>query len=172
MLRPYSDEQLNQGFWFLLGASSDAMRGLTDQAIAWDVRERCIRSFATLFRDLFMARCTPRLSHLLRTGDPAAFELGPLNSACYMWWDFDCWCARPGHDAHRKLDSAFLEVMRQTLDLPHDACRESALHGLGHWHRAYPAQTVEMIDLFLAKNRGIREELRRYALAARCGCIQ
>jgi len=48
VLRPYSDEQLNQGFWFLLGASSDAMRGLTDQAIAWDVRERCIRSFETL----------------------------------------------------------------------------------------------------------------------------
>ena len=60
----------------------------------------------------------------------------------------------------------------QTLALRHDACRESALHGLGHWHRAYPAETERIIDDFLATNQGIREELLRYALAARSGCIQ
>src|SRR5712692_10023253 len=49
-LRPYSDEQLTQGLRFLCGPESDAMRGLADEAIAWDVRARCIRSFGTLFR--------------------------------------------------------------------------------------------------------------------------
>jgi len=63
--RAYSDEQLNQGFWFLCGSESDAMRGLAHEAIAWDVRARCIGSFGTLFRDLFQARCTEHLSHLI-----------------------------------------------------------------------------------------------------------
>ena len=79
-----------------------------------------------------------------------------------MWWDFYCWCA----SAHRKVDAAYLEVMRQTLALPHDACRESALHGLGHWHRACPGKTERIIDDFLAANR-VSEALQRYALAAR-----
>jgi hypothetical protein len=166
VLRPYSDAQLNQGFWFLCGPESEAMRGLVDEAIAWDARARCIRSFLSLFRDLFMTRCTPHLSHLLRSGSPETFEVGPLNSACYMWWDFDCWGSSP------RVDAEYLEVMRQTLALPHDACRENALHGLGHWHRAYPARTAEIVDEFLARNQSIRDELRRYALAARCGCIQ
>jgi len=131
--RAYSDEQLNQGFWFLCGSESDAMRGLAHEAIAWDVRARCIGSFGTLFRDLFQARCTEHLSHLICAVPPQTLGVSPLNSACYMWWDFDCW--RPS--AHRKADAAYLEVMRQTLALPHDACCESALHGLGHWHRAY-----------------------------------
>jgi hypothetical protein len=170
VLEPFSDAQLNQGFWFICGPESDVMRGLVDESIAWDVRARFIRSFAGLFRELFTARCTHHLSHMIRGGDSDA---SPLNSACYMWWDFDCFC--PGSTsvaAHKKVDEEFLEVMRLTLALPHDACRESALHGLGHWHRAYPDETVNIIDTFLARNQGIREELRRYALAARCGCIQ
>src|SRR5712671_482704 len=88
ILRPYSDEQLNQGFWFLCGPESDVMRGLMDEEIPWDVRARCINSFRPLFHDLFQARCTPHLSHLLREAEPG---VSPLNSACYMWWDFDCW---------------------------------------------------------------------------------
>ena len=146
------------------------MRGLVDESIAWEVQTRFIRSFAGLFRELFATRCTPHLSHLIRGADSG---VSPLNSACYMWWDFDCFC--PGATpvaAHKKVDEEFLEVMRLTLALPHDACRESALHGLGHWHRAYPDETVNIIDAFLARNKDIREELRRYALAARCGCIQ
>ena len=166
VLGPCSDAQLSQGFWFLCGPESNAMRGLADEDIVWDVRAGCIRSFVTLFRDLFMARCTPHLSHLLRGGEPETFEISPLNSACYMWWDFDCWPAGP------KVNQEFLYVMRQTLALPHDACRESALHGLGHWYRSCPAQTADIIDEFLARNDGIPDELRRYALAARCGCVQ
>src|SRR5439155_12881560 len=100
VLRPYSDAQLNQGFWFLCGPESDVMRGLVDESIAWDVRARCIRSFVSLFRGLFMTRCTPHLSHLIRGGEPETFEVSPLNMACYMWWDFDCWRAGPTVTAH------------------------------------------------------------------------
>jgi len=89
-----------------------------------------------------------------------------------MWWDFDCWCGPRTDGKEREQNLAFLNSMTTTLGLPHDACRESALHGLGHWHRAYPTETVQIIDAFLLTNPGIREELKRYALAARCGCIQ
>ena len=171
VLAPYTDAQLNQGFLFLTGAESLALRGLADDAIAWDVRNRCIRSFAVLFRDLFMARCAPLLSHL-RRGAPEDCEASPLNTTCYMWWDFDCWTARPADSAHRKVDAAYLDVMRRTLALPHDACRESALHGRGHWHRAYPEETDRIIDEFLVRSPDIQEQLSRYAQAARTGCIQ
>src|SRR2546425_3114573 len=106
VLHPYSDAQLSQGFWFLCGPESEAMRGLADEAIAWDVRARCIRSFETLFRELFMTRCTPHLFHLLRSGEPEMLEVSALNSACYMWWDFDCWQAGP------KVNAELLDVMR------------------------------------------------------------
>src|SRR5258706_5625823 len=152
---PFSDEQVNQGFWFLCGPESDVMRGLVNESIAWDVRACCIRSFVSLFRDLFVTRCTPHLSHLMRGGEPETFEVSPLNMACYMWWDFDCWRGSPTVTAHRHVDAEFLDVMRHTLALPHDACRANALHGLGHSHRAYPAQTADIIDRFLDRNQNI-----------------
>jgi hypothetical protein len=171
ILRPFSDAQVNQGLWFLLGSCGDAMRGLDNEQIAWDLRWRCIRSFPSVFAGLFAARCTPHLSHLRRSAIPDDPALSPLNDVCYMWWDFDCWCAQPERSTHRKIDSAFLEVMKQNLALPHDACRESGLHGLGHWHRGYPAESESIIDNFLGQTTPIREELRRYAFQARQGCV-
>ena len=112
LLRPYSDAQLNQGFWFLCGPESEAMRGLVDEAIVWEARARRIRSFMSLFGDLFMARCTPHLSHLLRGGEPEIAQISPLNSACYMWWDFDCWYPSPNHP---KVNAEFLDIMWQVL---------------------------------------------------------
>jgi hypothetical protein len=145
LLQPYSDEQLNQGFWFLCGAESEVMRGFMDDAIPWNTRLRCIESFTVLFRDLFQARCTQHLSHLQRVGSPHFEDISRLNAACYMWWDFDCWYAPPTHERGRAINDAFLEVMQNVLALPHDACRESALHGLSHWHRALPTETVQII---------------------------
>jgi hypothetical protein len=167
----FSDAQVNQGFWFLLGSGGDAMRGLDDENIAWDLRWRCICSFPSVFAGLFAARSTPHLSHLRRSEIPDEPGLSPLNDVCYMWWDFDCWCAQPERTTHRKIDAAFLEVMKQSLALPHDACRESSLHGLGHWHRGYPGESESIIDNFLSQTVPIREELRQYALQARQGCV-
>src|SRR5438034_3801383 len=72
--------QLNQGFWFLCGPESDAMWGLADEAIAWDVRARCISSFRALFGDLFQQRCTAHLSHMVRAVPPPTLGVSPLNS--------------------------------------------------------------------------------------------
>src|SRR5579862_7586800 len=66
-LKRFSDAQLDQGFWFLCQGGGP-MRGLVEELIPWEIRLRCIRSFVTLFRDLYAVRCTRHLSHLDRVG--------------------------------------------------------------------------------------------------------
>ena len=77
----------------------------------------------------------------------------------------------PAVDALRGIDDAILHVMARTLRLESEACRESALHGLGHWHRAHPDRTTRIIDGWLAGAPRISPELRQYALGARRGCV-
>jgi hypothetical protein len=45
-------------------------------------------------------------------------------------------------------DPDILQVMGSTLQLDSIACRESALHGLGHWQHQYPQRVGEIIDKF------------------------
>jgi hypothetical protein len=68
--------------------------------------------------------------------------------------------------------AAMRTLMRDTLRLPNPACQENALHGLGHWARAYPEFTGATIDAYLAANPKLRPELVRYAQSARSGCVQ
>ena len=164
LLQPFTDAQLNQGFWFLLhSGSSDYLRCLTDTSVTWPVRRRTLRSFVPLFRDLMATRCAPTLSHLDERGAT------PLNSACYMWWDLlpVGWEAgRPPEPIHAEM----LIVLAELLGLPHDACRESALHGLGHLALFHP-EAVPVIDAFLSAPEGARPDLLAYARQARTGCI-
>ena len=53
---------------------------------------------------------------------------------------------------------------------PHDACRESALHGLGHW-QIYYHEATQLIDDFLRITPNLRVELVRYAESARRGHV-
>jgi hypothetical protein len=166
LLRPFTDAQLNQGFWFLvMNGNSDYMFCLSDASVPWPVRRRALRSFVPLFRDVMAARCTPSLSHL---------DEGPstaLNSACYMWWDLlpldASWEAgRPPQPIH----SEALLVLAELLEIAHDACRESALHGLGHL-ALFHAEAVAVIDAFIERSNDLRPELLTYARQARTGCI-
>ena len=165
LLRPYTDAQLNQGFWFLLNSgSSEFMFCLTDESAAWPVRRRAIRSFVPLFRQVMASRCTPTLSHLSEAGSA-------LNSACYMWWDLlpvdASWEAgRPPQPIHEEA----LAVLAELLEMPHDACRESALHGLGHLAWSH-ADAVLVIDAFIERSDGLRPQLLDYAKHARTGYV-
>lgn len=162
LLRPYPDETLNQAFWDL---SSNALYALQKEGIEWALRSRLIRSFETLFREVFAVRCRPVLGHCSEEGSP-------LNLACYMWWDFDCWVAALDPLPRNPLDSAFLASMRSILEIDHIACQESALHGLGHWHWAHAAAVESIVDEFLERERHLPDRLREYACAARSGCVQ
>lgn len=166
LLRPFTDAQLNQGFWFLVSnGGSDHMFCLPDASVPLPLRQRALRSFVPLFEQLMAARCTPVLSHLDEPGT------SPLNAACYMWWDILPLHAAPDGDPQNAgfTDDVF-SVLGQLLAIPHDACRESALHGLGHWI-FYDAKGVAIIDAFLAREQNLRPELVAYAKAARTGCI-
>jgi len=160
-LKPYSDAVLNQAFWDLSG---EAFPVVSDLAVDWALRSRVIRSFQTLFREFFAVRCAPTLGHLSEGGSA-------LNSACYMWWDFDCWLPAPDPLTRNPYDLAMLSSMRSILAIDHIACKESALHGLGHWHHAQGSAVESIIDEFLKDEGGLPERLREYAMNARRGYV-
>lgn len=167
VLSKYSDEQLNQGFWFLVSnGASDCMFALMEESIPIEKRLRCVKSFVSVFEKIFAARCSPHLSHL---DEPGA---SPINLACYMWWDIIPFGGNPNTPSGNLLNAAALSVMTETLNIESIACQESALHGLGHWHAAYPAEVELIIDRFLSSHRELRPETVNYAKSARCGCVQ
>jgi hypothetical protein len=171
LVEQFADSQIGQGLNFLAsGSAGDYCRFLLDKTVPIEARVACIGSMSTLFARLFQPRCAPVLSHLDELGGNA------LNGICYMWWD-----VIPLYGIHEDernepkpnpIDDACLSEMQDVLLLPSPACQESALHGLGHWARAYPEFTAATIDAYLAANPKLRPELNRYAQAARAGCIQ
>ena len=159
MLAPYSDESVDQAFWYMNGKVLGALR---DESIEWATRDRLIRSFGTLFRELFAVRCRPVFSELDEEGSPP-------NSSCYMWWDIDSWRFTIDPLAGNHADSAFIASMRSILAIDHIACQESALHGLGHWHRYHAREVETIIDEFLERKFNLPGQLREYAAMARAG---
>ena len=171
VLTSFTDAQINQGFWFLVDNScSDHMFALLDVSVPWPERKRCLSSMYTLFERFFAPRCTSHLSHL-DTMETDTSMVSPLNMVCYMWWDILPIHGKPEEPDRREFDTTCLEVMQRTLDLDSDACRESALHGLGHWKYAYPQQVQAIIDAWLEHHQEVSDELKAYALAARRGRV-
>lgn len=165
LLAAFSDEQLNQGFWYLVSNScSDFMFSLIDQCVTPTLRLRALRVFVPLFEQVMAVRCSRHLSHLDERG------ANPLNSACYMWWDILPIHGRPDMPERAEFDAEVLVVLRRLLAIPHDACRESALHGIGHWCMDYPI-VANTIDEFLSRTPDLRPELIAYAVSAKTGVL-
>jgi hypothetical protein len=83
-----------------------------------------------------------------------------------------CRCmAAPVLADRQALQLAALETMAAILRLDSIACQESALHGLGHWHRVFPEAVESGIDEYLSLHPSARPELLTYARGARWGCI-
>jgi hypothetical protein len=166
VFQPYSDAQLNQGLWFLASnACSCHMFALMNQNIPWQARQRCISSFHQLYEQCFARRCSPHLCHL---DEPGA---SPLNLVCYMWWDINPLYTNPDDPSHKELAETVLQVMESTLQLDSIPCRESALHGLGHWQHAYPQRVGEIIDKFSMTRPALPESLQSYMTAAYTGSV-
>jgi hypothetical protein len=151
LLAGFSDGQLDQGFWYLVGDTRpEFMQTLTSETIPLEVRLRALKSFVPLFEQLMAVRCL---------------------SACYMWWDllrFPLW------DQRSDIQFSIIEILRGILAIPNDACRESALHGIGHLRGdcpEYETQISVIIDEFLAQNPDLRPELVAYAECARQGNV-
>jgi hypothetical protein len=164
LLARFSDEQLNQGFWYLIGMTRpDFTSSLVSSKVPLSARVRAVRSFVPVFEQIMSARCAPLLSHLDEPG------LKPLNSACYMWWDLLRFSVVDPSPASA-LTSETLGVLRQILAISHDACRESALHGLGHCASSDPEAVALILDDFLTAS-DLRPELKSYAERAKAGRI-
>lgn len=88
-----------------------------------------------------------------------------------MFWDLLPTHGKPDEVTSADLDRTLLAVMEEILKLEHDACRESALHGLGHWHFNYPQQVEQIVARFLQDHGDIRAALLLYAEKARTGYV-
>ena len=166
LLAPFSDAQLEQGFWYLVSNScSEYMYSLVDSSVPLATRLRALRSFVPLFEQVMALRCSPHLSHL--DEQPA----NPLNGSCYMWWDILPIHGKPEEPERAEFDSEVLRVLAQILSIPHDACRESALHGVSEWQVYYPSAT-DIVDNFLLCTPSLRSELVSYAQRAKFGHVQ
>ena len=165
LLARFTDAQLNEGFWYLLSAGcGEFMFALVEPAVPLGLRLRALRSFVPLFEQIMAVRCSPHLSHLDER--PA----NPLNGACYMWWDILPIHGKPEDRERAEFDAEVLRVLRRLLAIPHDACRESALHGVGEWAIYYPS-VADIVDEFLARTPALRPELISYAQSAKVGMV-
>lgn len=173
-LERYSDEQIRQGLWYIVGFS-DTCRALQDLTIDEARRVACIESMGRLFSELFLPRCT----NVLSTSSPSGMRfdgrwhkgaISPLNDVCYMWWDLLPLCGSPGQPEWRRCDDAVFGVLEGTLELPSAACQESALHGLGHWAIEYPERVATIVHRYLEQLPG-DSPLREYARAAAVGRV-
>ncbi|CAN5471708.1 hypothetical protein BH11PLA2_BH11PLA2_46580 [soil metagenome] len=168
-LATYSDQQISTGLNYLLypGASRYGYR-MFDLSLPWSLRSKGFDTILCLYDKLFADRCTPILSDI---DEPGGL---PLNSNCYMLWDTLCGSIRDRHSPLevRQQDYKIMEVMAHGLFMDNIACQESALHGLGHWHRAYPKETEKWIERFRNHHRNIRPELADYAAHAMIGYVQ
>ena len=161
-LRRFSDGQIAAGLWEL--GPGDA-HCIYDRDIPIEARERLVGSAATFFRDFFDKRCLPRLSH------SASEHLSPLNTACYMWWEIITWGWTGDDPDGERIKARDLDAMEAVLRLPNPACKEAALHGLGHMGR-HSDRAFGIIDRFLEDAAGPDPALLDYARSARSGCIQ
>jgi hypothetical protein len=162
----YTAYQLNQGFWYVAGTGSSYFQMARDSSVPIPLQQRWVRAIFPLYRDLFQRVCSKHLSHL----DPG--HANPLNSACYMFWDMDCLEGAAMFPGYEHLVDPIFEVLEQILTLPSPACRESALHGLGHLQLYHPQRVRRIIDDFLRACPTISPTLRLYARRARSGTVQ
>ena len=118
LLKGHPKTWISQGFEYLM-AGSNYPQAIIDETVPVENRVQCVRAVRNLFTDVFAVRCSGHLSHL----DPIGQEPVPLNCTCYMWW-----AVFPirGQTRREGLDEACLEIMAQTLAIPHCACQESA----------------------------------------------
>jgi len=161
----YDDLSVAAGLrWIFDSAEPLMFRCLGDPTIPQPARLALAAGLVPLFSEVIARRCPAALGHLSEDG-------GPLALTAYMFFDV-IWIDSPGPPAEAAaLDAAMIQAMGAILALPHAACQESALHGLGHWRDRAPDRAGALIDAYLAHRRAARPELVAYARAARTGCV-
>ncbi len=164
----YSRSQIDQGLNYLFSnACSSHMFSLTNSTLPWTDRLACFEAIVPLYAELMSPVYRNDLGHLDRTHrDPTR-----PNYSCYMWWDDTPIHSNMDHPDRERIHDAVLAVFERVLTLKSEACCESVLHGLGHWHSDLPERTKPMVRRFLQRT-DISAELRAYAELAAVGGVQ
>ncbi len=168
VLSKYDDVQVARGLHYIVSpAFGGCMQDMVfESGPSAEERVDCVKAMTRLYADLWARRCLPILSSGTRGDD------NPLNTECFMWWDE--WCpggAPEGSEDARAFDEACFQVLESALALPHPACQESALHGLGHLRDDYKERVEAILERYLSQP-GLSDEIRTYALFAMKGVIQ
>lgn len=159
LLRHYSHEQVAQGILFLIddASPSESSAALFHAEVPLAERVACIESMATFFQR-FVAPAAP---------GPAEIESDPLHMACYMWWElFPLRFLMQDEEQvlEPALEQAGLKVMAETLTLPSELCRLSALHGLSYWHRQHEERVDDIVEGFFSATPDVSPRVREYVL--------
>lgn len=144
----------------------------TPNEVPYVLKEQLLESILNLFAKTFAPLLGDNIMNHNIQGD---YEQPGLNMgiACYMWWD-DFFTWGKDCDDEFQLDTRILQMFSQILKIPSLACQESALHGLGHWHSAYPTDVAQIIEIYLYENRDLNvksNSLFQYATRAAKGQI-
>lgn len=160
----FAPEQLEQGLWYVNGSIDPMTLAFFDRGIKPATRERGLRSVGIFFERFFAIGPSRGLGHRSR-------EAVPIDTVCYMWWDNFPTYGGPDDVSTPEENALLLGLMQRILEVPSPRCRESALHGLGHWQTYHPEAVGVMINGFLARHPEIDDDLRHYAWQAREGAV-
>lgn len=179
-LQPFSNTQIAAGIGLMLWQGGGELYAMYEPEVSLEDKLAAIASIAALYRGVFAVRC--------EDGDAnEGMDENRLHFRCYMLWDAGCvssYCLR-NEDAESKtlLLNTLLDVLEDALEIPHQQCQQSALHGLGHEimslgrerdkpvEAAMLARAQSIIDRYLARI-DIVPWLREYAEDARSGRVQ
>lgn len=154
ILKKYSDDQINQGLYYLaFGTHPNLTNLLSDTAIPFKLRKACILSMEKLYKNIFDKRNIPDSSS--------------------MWWDWfegvpRNWEKKPLSNDGKKLMKTMLDALAKILELESQQCQEGALHGLGHLNQP---RGKKLIGDFLKNNSHVESQIRIYALKCKKGGI-
>ncbi|HTS46791.1 MAG TPA: hypothetical protein VMH05_02540 [Bryobacteraceae bacterium] len=133
--RSFSQEQIEQGLWFLFGYPFSAGEHLWRNAVPLDIRLEFVRSMIHPFRDYYNSVSDEFQGHLF-----------------FMWWDMLLHHG-PASDSTEEaaIENEVIEVLVQILALPSEGCASSALHGLNHLHPN--PRAISVVTQYLDANR-------------------
>jgi len=135
--RRFSQEQIEQGLWHLIGNPINLGLILCSKDVPLEARQKTIR-----------AMIYPFSQYCALVGE--AFQ----GAAFFMWWDQ--LLGRPDEGENADIEPAIFEVIEETLKLDSKACQFAALHGLNHLRPSRRAS--ELVRHYLAEHRSALDE--------------
>lgn len=166
-LKNFTASDIATGLSAIMSATGFGLSGiLIDKRVDLDLRIKCIKSMHTFFEQFFNQKCKP----ILTNSSTSIMKSISINEACFMWWDWCLIVPKYDSDESTDIDNNVIKIMESILKLDSIACRESALHGLGHWADDYPEQIGGIIDNYVSTTQD-QQEIILYAEKAKQGLV-